>query len=73
MIKSRPGRTSVWPTKSIGTYPQTYVRMALDDEDMIEVSRFPTEGDDGIGLLFSRAEARLLARRINACLDETRK
>lgn len=72
MSKRRPGRTSVWPTRRLGVYPQTYVQVARDDEDMIEVSRFPTPGD-GIALLFSRSEARLLARRINECLDRTRK
>jgi len=70
---NRPGRTSVWPTRPIGTYPQTYVQIAKDDDEMIEISRFIIGGDDGVGLLFSRAEARLLAKRLNACLDETRK
>lgn len=67
MAKHRP--TVVWPTRRLGSYPQQYVRTA--DEQTLELS-FHTEAEfAGWAVKLSRRDARMLARRINQCLDET--
>lgn len=66
MAKHRP--TIVWPTRPLGSYPQQYVRTA--DDENLELS-FHVEHRDGWAVKLSRRDARMLARRINQCLDET--
>lgn len=68
--KKRPGGGSVWPTRPIGTYPQMYVRAK---DELIDIATFNAEGKDGWGFSLTRKDARLLARRINQCLDATTK
>lgn len=64
MTKPRPKALStIWAMKR-GEF-DTYVR-AIDDS--IQLVRGGREV-----LIFSRAEARLLAKRINQCLNETRR
>lgn len=55
--------TTVWVLRmdDLGTYVRAV-------NESIQVFR-----DDRSALLLSRADARLLAKRINQCLDETRK
>ena len=60
----------VWPMRRIGVYPQWIVRTS--DESTLEVQFFPDAGD-GLGFKISRSDARMLARRLNQCLDDTMK
>lgn len=60
---------TIWPSRPLGTYPQTYVE--AKDGGMVDVSFYPVEGESGIGILLTRHHARMLARRINQCLDRT--
>lgn len=65
---SRPGGNTFWPTRRDLT--GCYVKVASHNEDRIDVS-FPL-GDGHVQSMFiDRAEARLLAKRINECLDAT--
>ena len=38
----------------------------------IKISFMPGDGKDGLSFLLLRKDARLLAKRINQCLDETK-
>ena len=49
-------------------YPNGYVRTA--DNDMVQVI-FCEERGQTCGLMLTRKDARLLAKRINQCLDRT--
>jgi len=60
----------IWITRPIGVRPTQYVQAK---GEQIHISFFPRSEADGWGVTLSRADARLLARRINQCLDETRK
>ncbi len=64
----RPGEGSIWLTRPIGAYPQIYVEAK---GELIDITSFAVEGSDGWGFALTRQEARLLARRINQCLDAT--
>jgi len=39
--------------------------------DQIEISFFPGNKGDGASVVIDRSDARLLAKRINSCLDAT--
>lgn len=67
MARHRP--SVIWPTRKIGVYPQAYVRTANEKEIWIDF--FPVEGGEGGSIKIGRRDARLLARRINECLDQT--
>lgn len=60
----------VWPIRRIGVYPQWIVK--THDVDTLEIQCFPDAGD-GVGLRISRKDARMLAKRLNQCLDDTMK
>lgn len=66
----RPHAGSIWPTRR--DLRGSYVAVNRDDQDLVDVV-VPVR--DGSGNAFvhsiSRGEARLLARRINECLDAT--
>lgn len=62
--------SSIWPTRPLGVYPQQYVRTL--DEDHIGVSFHATLNGLGREVRLTRHEARMLARRLNECLDDTR-
>ena len=68
MGRHRP--TIIWPTKQMGVYPQIYVR--TEDENRISFVYHHEKGQEGFGFKLPRRHARLLARRINQCLDETK-
>lgn len=59
---------AVWMCREVGVYPNASV--ACDDDDLIKVAVEPGDGKS-YGLRMSRKTARLLAKRINACLDAT--
>jgi len=70
MIPNRePSR--IWMLRRPGTYPNGHVRTASGD--LIEVAYYFREDAEPEWFVLSRIEARLLAKRINQCLDETRK
>lgn len=58
----------VWICRELGKYPNGSVR--CDGEDRVVVSVEPGDGKS-YGLCIPRTLARLLARRINQCLDDT--
>lgn len=76
--KHRPRRHSIWPTRRDLT--GCYVTVDPEDEERILLA-FPSSRDDtygrqGVvygGISVDRREARMLAKRINECLDGTRK
>lgn len=59
-----------WAAREVGTYPNGIVR--CDGEDFIVVSVEPGDGQS-YGLRVDRKLARLLAKRINQCLDDTKR
>jgi hypothetical protein len=63
-------KNSVWLTKPVGTYPYGIVRTF--DKKHISVGLCLKKGDYIANLLFTRREARMLAKRINQCLDDTK-
>jgi hypothetical protein len=62
-------RSGIWSTRPIGVYPTAYV--SSEDED-IRISYHPEPGD-GWSVDMTRADARLLAKRLNQCLDASLK
>lgn len=67
MIPNRAPST-VWLLRHPGTYPNGYVLTRVNEE--IRISFFDSE-DFGNHIFMSRQDARLLAKRINQCLDAT--
>jgi hypothetical protein len=61
----------IWSLRGVGTYPNGYVRTT--DDDGIHLVQVDTEDGPVQEMWLTRADARLLARRINECLDRTRK
>ena len=61
----------IWSLRRPGVYPNAWVRTA--DFDLIAIQHCPSSGSPGPVLLLSRKDARLLAKRINQCLDRTKK
>ena len=61
---------TIWPTKKIGVYPQYYVEQ--ETEDMLKITGFATQDIFIGGLYIDKKMARLLAKRINQCLDNWR-
>jgi len=68
MAKHKP--TVVWAVKRTGGYPNGYVR--TEDEKHLDISFFLEEGRDGAGFTVTRQFAKMLARRINQCLEATK-
>jgi len=67
MTRRRPHANSIWPTRRdlTGAYVQAYGdRVAL----WIPAGSGP---EDGMRFLLGRQEARLIAKRLNQCLDAT--
>ena len=67
---SRPNMYSIWPTRITETRQYQIVMTAGES---IKISLMPGLKKDGISFCVSRPDARLLAKRINQCLDATRK
>ena len=59
----------VWHTRLEMDRPYQTVRTV--DEYCVSLGFFPGNKKDGIGLTLNRKDARLLAKRINQCLDAT--
>ncbi len=59
-----------WSVKKIGIYPNSYVQTTEDNK--ISISLFHEKDADGAGFKIDRRFARLLSKRINQCLDETK-
>ena len=64
---SRPHKNSIWLTRLDWNMPYQQVNT---DGDLIEIGFWPG-GGNGIKHRITRADARLLAKRINQCLDAT--
>lgn len=60
----------VWACREVGQYPNANVRSAADGDVIVSVE--PGDGK-AYGLRVPRRVARLLARRLNQCLDQRRK
>lgn len=69
--KANRAPSQTWPTKPVGEYPQVYVETRSDDQ--IAIVRYETSGSVAQVITLPRKEARMLARRVNQCLDGTRR
>lgn len=68
MSEDRAPSASWFLRSPVGAYPNGYVRTAIDD--CIQVAYFERAGYPQ-SLILNRRDARLLAKRINQCLDGT--
>lgn len=68
MPKHKP--TVVWSTYGFGKYPYAYV--ATSGERNVTINFFPDDSGLGYGFTLTRSHARLLAKRINQCLEDTK-
>ena len=68
MPKHKPG--SIWMMRSPGKYPNGEVSTTLDGR--LSLSYYEKRIGYITGISMSRRDARLLAKRINQCLDETK-
>jgi len=66
MAKHEPG--AMWAVKPIGKYPQAYVKTFNKAELHIQILVSSTSGTS---FVLDRQMARMLAKRINQCLDDT--
>ena len=67
-MSKRKHQNAVWHTRLAMDKPYQCVTSAYND---IWVSFYPGNGGNGYSMKISRADARLLAKRINQCLDAT--
>ena len=67
MVRRRPHANSIWPTRR--DLSGAYVR-AYGEKIQMWVPRH-AGAQDGTAFVIDRAEARLLAKRLNQCLDAT--
>ena len=68
MAKHKPW--AEFPVSKIGTYPQYYV--STEDTKHLKIIAYKSSGLDGLGFIISRQKARMLVKRINQCLDDTK-
>lgn len=68
MGKHRP--SIIWLMRKVGTYPNAYVETV--DKDRVAIAFLNREPIPSWAVELTRRDARLLAKRINQCLDETR-
>ena len=63
-------RNIIWPVREVGEYPNFYVQT----ESITHLKVLVASGIDqqNVGFRITRRHARLLARRINQCLDGTK-
>ncbi len=59
----------LWPIHKLGHYPNVYL-LTLDSQT-IKLEYFSQFGT-GLSIPFSRRDARMLARRLNQILDDTK-
>lgn len=64
----RPKARAIWAIRPLS---RTYVRASIHDDDKVMIT-IQGVTCDVVGTL-TRNDARLLAKRINQCLDDTRK
>lgn len=64
----RKHANSLWCTRL--DFDKPYQSVGLEG-DLIRIAFFPGNKQDGVSVKMSRADARLLAKRINSCLDAT--
>ena len=57
---------SLWPT-SMKQYPRVYIQEAT--ESSLKISIFPCTGVSGYAFELPKCVCRMLARRLNQCLD----
>lgn len=62
--------STVWGLRDLSKYPNGYVR-TTEADDGIELVYFTAPGAYAQVITMTRADARLLAKRINECLDST--
>lgn len=62
--------TVIWGLRRLGKHPNGYVRTA--DAQHIEIAHSYGPGYDSRRITIPRADARLLAKRILQCLEETK-
>jgi hypothetical protein len=67
---SRPNDGAIWATRLNDEFPYQYIQAKNGD---VYIGFFPGAGQPGVTVTITRADARLLAKRINQCLDDTRK
>lgn len=68
---SKHKESTIWAVRQIGEYPNFYVK--TDGDRCLEISSVREETVYAYSISFTRRDARLLAKRINQCLDETRR
>ena len=68
MGKHKP--TLIWAVKPIGKYPQVYLK--TNGPGFITMTMHGSGQGYGVGFTMSRRDARLLAKRLNQCLDVTK-
>jgi len=66
--KKRKYANTSWHTRLDHDRPY---QMVTAEGDLIRVAFMPGKKQDGYSLAFPRSDARLLAKRINQCLDAT--
>ena len=68
MAKHKPA--VLWAVHKVGRYPNAY--LSTVDKATIKLEYYWRPGGDGISINLSRRMARLLARRLNQILDQTK-
>ena len=60
----------IWPVREIGKYPNFYVE--TEPTGYLKITAAAGVGQMNSGFRITRRHARLLAKRINQCLDGTK-
>jgi len=68
MAKHKP--TVVYCTHKVGVYP--YASIATHDTKSVRIGIWPGKGKLGFTFALTRQFAKMLARRINQCLEDTK-
>ncbi len=68
MAKHKP--SVGWHTHKFGVYPYAAVTTASTTD--LKIAFFPKRDEAGFSFTLTRKMARMLARRINQCLDDTK-
>ena len=61
--------SATWCTRITDTLPYQTVKTV--DNNRVNIAFFPGNSGNGLGFIISRKDARLLAKRINSCLDHS--
>jgi hypothetical protein len=68
MAKHKPG--TLYCTHKLGVYPNAQI--CTVDKSSIKIRIFPWARYNGVSFTMSRQFAKMLARRINQCLEDTK-